>query len=243
LGDADIAKSLSSGVITYGATSYVPQTAHTLQTLPVESPGYPVPIGGGTYATFVAEPWNMQGAARVEAEAPGIAAAEQHEAEVAACRANPSSCSEDPHEIWTPTIVEAEAISGSLEGGLIANEVDALKIGHVLKKYLGINFIEQLETVIEKELFGYSAGEVESWSWGLVNGLNQCDKWAAEGKRKPKDPHCWVYVETVVLFEIPSESLGPFGKTPRIAIGEIPDFAVDPQVAYCVKGVTYCYLT
>jgi hypothetical protein len=47
----------------------------------------------------------------------------------------------------------------------------------------------------------------------------------------------------VVLFEIPSESLGPFGKTPRIAIGEIPDFAVDPQVAYCVKGVTYCYLT
>ncbi len=80
LGAADISKSLSSGVITYGATSYVPQTASTLQTLPVQSPGYPVPIGGGTYATFTAEPWNMQGGARVEAEAPGTAAVEQREA-------------------------------------------------------------------------------------------------------------------------------------------------------------------
>ncbi len=87
LGAADVSKSLSSGVITYGATSYVPQTGRMLQTVPVESPGYPTPIGGGTYASFVAEPWNMQGGARVEAEAPGIAAAEQREANEAAFNA------------------------------------------------------------------------------------------------------------------------------------------------------------
>ena len=87
LGAEDVSKSLSSGVITYGATSYVPQTGRSLQTVPVQSPGYPSPIGGGTYATFTAEPWNMQGGARVEEEAPGIAAAELREAAEAALKA------------------------------------------------------------------------------------------------------------------------------------------------------------
>ncbi len=119
LGAADISKSLSSGVITYGATSYVPQTGRSLQTVPVQSPGYPTPVGGGTYATFTAEPWNMQGGARVEAEAPGVAAAEGREAEEAACQANPAACLEDPH------------INGLITGG------KALELSEALEKKAG----------------------------------------------------------------------------------------------------------
>jgi YD repeat-containing protein len=112
LGAADVSKSLSSGVITYGATSYVPQTGRTLQTLPVQSPGYPTPIGGGTYATFTAEPWNMQGAARIEAEAPGISATEQREAAEEACRVNPGSCagSEGEESESSGSIVDPSAM-------------------------------------------------------------------------------------------------------------------------------------
>ncbi len=243
LGAGDISKSLASGVITYGATSYVPQTGRTLQTVPVESPGYPVPIGGGTYATFIAEPWNMQGGARVESEAPGIAAAEQHEAELAACRADPLSCDEDPHWIWTPTIVQSEALSGALDGGLLANELDALKVGTLIKKYLGIDFVAQLEAAIEKEVFGFNREEVEAWGGSLASGLNVCDEWAVEKRGKPKNPHCWIYIPTVNIFETPEVKLGPLATIPRVAIGEIPNFRVDPQVAYCVKGSTYCYVT
>jgi len=122
LGAADISKSLSSGVITYGATSYVPQTALTLQTLSVQSPGDPAPIGGGTYATFTAEPWNMQGGARVESEAPGIAAAEQREAEEAAeaailqCVAS-GSCGEDPPTLIIESRAQTEGLLKKLELG------------------------------------------------------------------------------------------------------------------------------
>jgi hypothetical protein len=112
LGAADVSKSLSSGVITYGATSYVPQTGRTLQSMPVESPGYPVPIGGGTYATFTAEPWNMQGGARVEAEAPAIAAAEEREAFEAAFRAaevDPEGILTGKQAVKCAEFLEAEA--------------------------------------------------------------------------------------------------------------------------------------
>src|SRR6202034_1833094 len=62
LGASDVSKSLSSGVITYGATSYVPQTGLSLQSEQVETPGYPIAVGGGAPAIFVAEPGIMQGA-------------------------------------------------------------------------------------------------------------------------------------------------------------------------------------
>ncbi len=129
LGAADVSKSLSSGIITYGATSYVPQTGRTLQTVAVQSPGYPSPIGGGTYASLTAEPWNMQGGSRVEAEAPGIAAAEGREAEEAACQANPTACLEDPH------------INGLITAGKVLELAEALKKkagnGGVYAEYAG----------------------------------------------------------------------------------------------------------
>jgi hypothetical protein len=81
LGASDIASSLSSGVVTYGATSYVPQIGRALQSETVEAPGI-APNGTGAGAAYVSqeEPWMFQGAAAEAAEAPGLEAAREAEA-------------------------------------------------------------------------------------------------------------------------------------------------------------------
>ncbi len=87
LGAGDIASSLPSGVITYGATSYVPQTGRALQSEQVEPPGLPGGSGAGAAYTMQDEPWNMQGAEREGAEAPGLEAARERAAMEAAMKA------------------------------------------------------------------------------------------------------------------------------------------------------------
>jgi streptogramin lyase len=81
LGAADVASSFSTGVITYGATSYVPQTGMPLQGAKVEPPG--APSGSGMGAPYSGEltPWATLGAQREADEAPGIGATEEREAE------------------------------------------------------------------------------------------------------------------------------------------------------------------
>jgi hypothetical protein len=81
LGAAGIASSLSSGVITYGATSYVPQLGRALQAEAVEAPGI-APHGTGADVAYSAqeEPWVFQGAAAEGAEAPGLEAAREQAA-------------------------------------------------------------------------------------------------------------------------------------------------------------------
>lgn len=80
LGAAGVASSLPSGVITYGATSYIPQTGRPLQSEQVEPPGCPGGSGLGSPYSDEIEPWVLQGAAREAQEAPGIGAAEEREA-------------------------------------------------------------------------------------------------------------------------------------------------------------------
>jgi streptogramin lyase len=87
LGALDTETSLSSGVITYGATSYIPQTARALQSEAVQPPGLPGGSGAGAPYTSQEEPWNMQGAAREAAEAPGLEAAREQAAREAAEKA------------------------------------------------------------------------------------------------------------------------------------------------------------
>jgi hypothetical protein len=84
LGAADIASAFSSGVITYGATSYVPQTGRSLQSEAVAPPGAPQGSGAGAAYTAPEEPWVFQGAAIVAAEAPGLEAARERAAMEAA---------------------------------------------------------------------------------------------------------------------------------------------------------------
>jgi streptogramin lyase len=86
LGADDVASELASGVITEGATSYVPQTGRPLAAEEVEPPGLPNG-SGGTPDAAQEEPWNMQGAARVGAEAPGLEAGREREAAEAAAGA------------------------------------------------------------------------------------------------------------------------------------------------------------
>ncbi len=86
LGAGGVERSLASGVITEGATSYVPQTGRPLAAEQVEPPGLPNGSGGTPY-TAQEEPWNMQGAARVGAEAPGLEAGREREAAEAAAEA------------------------------------------------------------------------------------------------------------------------------------------------------------
>ncbi len=98
LGAGGVEKSLASGVITEGSTSYVPQTGMALQSEEIAPPGLP-DGSGGQAANFTASSWNLQGAERVGAEAPGLEAGREEEAAKAACKANPEAC--DPEGIMT----------------------------------------------------------------------------------------------------------------------------------------------
>jgi hypothetical protein len=88
LGAADVQSTLSSGVITYGATSYVPQTGKALESEQVEPPGAPSGSGLGTPYCHELEPWVLQGGVREAKEAPGIGAAEEYEAALRAAMAS-----------------------------------------------------------------------------------------------------------------------------------------------------------
>ncbi len=84
LGSLGIESSFSSGVVTYGATSYVPQTGMQLQSEAVLPPGLPGGSGAGAPYTMQEEAWNMQGALRAAAEAVGLQAAREQAADEAA---------------------------------------------------------------------------------------------------------------------------------------------------------------
>jgi streptogramin lyase len=117
LGAADVESSLSSGVITYGATSYVPQTGRALQSEPVAAPGLPGGSGAGAPYTMLEEPWNMQGAAREAAEAPGLEAAREQtalEAALAAALAEEEAMEEEGEE---ESLGWGDTSSGSGGGG------------------------------------------------------------------------------------------------------------------------------
>jgi YD repeat-containing protein len=98
LGALGVESSFSTGVITYGATSYVPQTGRALQSEAVEAPGVGGGSGAGAPYTMQEEPWNMRGAARAGAEGPGLEAAREQAALEAAFAAAQNV---DPHELFT----------------------------------------------------------------------------------------------------------------------------------------------
>ncbi|HEY1834014.1 MAG TPA: hypothetical protein VGG08_06215 [Solirubrobacteraceae bacterium] len=80
LGADGIQSTFSTGVITYGSTSYVPQTGRALQSEQVEAPGLGGGSGLGAPYVMQEEPWVMQGIAAAAAEAPGLEAAREREA-------------------------------------------------------------------------------------------------------------------------------------------------------------------
>jgi hypothetical protein len=114
LGAAGVADELASGVITDGATSYVPQAGRALQAEAVEPPGLPNGSGAGAPVSFRMEPWNFEGAARAAAEAPGLEAGREREAAraaraalLAACEDTPGLCTDPWHILILFTPAEA----------------------------------------------------------------------------------------------------------------------------------------
>jgi streptogramin lyase len=116
LGALGAESSFSSGVITYGATSYVPQIAQALQSEAVNAPGLPGGSGAGAPYTMQEEAWNMQGAAREAAEAPGLEAAREQAAREAAELAAREAEEAEEAEAWEDPM-EGEVGQGSGGGG------------------------------------------------------------------------------------------------------------------------------
>lgn len=52
----------------------------------------------------------------------------------------------------------------------------------------------------------------------------------------PHNPHCWVYVPTNNYHVGVHSPLGFIG-----VVFELPAFNKEAQVAYCLRGATYCY--
>jgi streptogramin lyase len=235
LGAGGVEKSLASGVITEGATSYVPQIGEALQSEEVAPPGLP-DGSGGQAANFTASPWNMQVIGQVGAEAPGREAEWEKEAAEAACRANILLCPvevEDPHWIWTLTIDQAEQLAGLFQVGKV---LSFLKVDDDIKGILGIDFVAQVEAKIEQAIAGFDQSEVEGWAYNIGAGLSICAYDAEIKLGHPHNPHCWVYVPTNSYHVGFHGPLGFIG-----VVFELPAFSKEAQVAYCLKGVTYCY--
>jgi hypothetical protein len=246
LGATGISSELASGVITTGATSYIPQTGRALQAEQVEPPGLPDGSGAGAPYISPEAAWNWQNVAAGAAESPGLEAAREREAEEAACRANPSVCSEDPAWSGDVNIRVAESLSGALEGIEYAYYLGGGKIVELAEKaveYLAadlhVNFLSKLKEVFEKGLFGYSLDEVATWSFAIGSLLDDCTK--ILGHYKNSNPHCWLYMPTVIRHA--------YKGGPGL---EIPDFGADVgwedpddlAIGYCPYGRnSACYDT
>jgi streptogramin lyase len=189
LGAGGVSSELSSGVVIEGATSYVPQTGRQLQGAQVAPPGLPEGSGAGAAVTFQEESWNMQGAARVGAESPGLEAEREKEAAEAACRANIAACpgAEDPtHNVVLFTPVEAKEYGDVLCGCTVAHGVG--NVIEMIAKKIGVagvgDVVEEVLTGGLAESFGKelkSCGEYLS-----SNRANRCaleyHSWSIFGK-------------------------------------------------------------
>jgi streptogramin lyase len=149
LGANDIASTLSSGVITYGATSYVPQTGRPLQTEQVEPPGAPGGAGAGAPYIWQEEPWVMQGAAAEAAEAPGLEADREQAAFQAALLAS------DPKTYVSMHRLKAENLGKELEA--------IGSIGEFLNVFL--NIPGDIEKLVEGDLIEHFEHIEQALGW------------------------------------------------------------------------------
>ncbi len=208
LGAAAIASALPSGVITYGATSYVPQIGRALQSEAVDPPGAPGGTGAGTQYNSQVGPWVMQGAAAAGAEAPGREAAREQAAMEAAVSG------EDPPVWWIGNLEKARSL------GETYAEMESTAV--VLNTWdLPGDFVE---------LLGKVTGD-------LVSQFDDAFKWLYDaGQKLIKCSHnhrklheCGLsYAENVYTFEVPLVKVG------FTAIW--PNFSVEPRVWECEFG-------
>jgi hypothetical protein len=216
LGALGAESSFSSGVITYGATSYVPQTGRALQSEGVSAPGLPGGSGAGAPYTAQEEPWNMQGASREAAEAPGLEAAREQAA--------------------------LEAAAGAVIDPWVHSTMNRSKAAALAEEYFEA---ESLAVVLEMndlpgdflELAGKEAGEIVSefddaykWMDDAGNKLRKC----SENTRKVNGRAvniCWFEYEQIEWEPSISTPLGAIGLGVTL---KFPNFSVEPIVNECI---------
>lgn len=219
LGAAGVASSLSSGVVTYGSTSYVPQTARALQSEAVEAPGLPGGSGAGAAYTVQEEPWNMQGAAAAGAEAPGLEAAREQAAFNAAIT--------DP---WVE-----HRMNRSRAADLARNYFEAESVAVVLEMFdLPADFLE-----LAGKLAGEFMAEFEDaykWLDDAGNKLRKCAQNQRKYNGRDVNMCSFSYDQDEWEPEFPPfTGIHPIGKVTW------PNFTVEPMVNECIyiQGPSY----
>jgi streptogramin lyase len=227
LGAGGVEDALASGVITEGATSYVPQTGRSLQSEAVAPPGLPFASGGGTGVSFQESPWNIQGAARVGAEAPGLEAGREYEAALAALKACEASTTCDPPKTLYFDSDEVAEICGALDGEEIAAE--PFKVLELATTTLR-DVAKDLLIDILKELTGlHSPGE---WADSIDSDLHACLDVMTSGYRGQN----LTYVRCAIT--APMTDINTH--LPFIGTIEIPDLKKMPTASYCLYYSEHC---
>ncbi len=161
LGAGGVSSELASGVVTEGATSYVPQTGEALQGTRIAPPGLPGGSGGGAPVTFEEEAWNMEGAARVGAESPGLEAGREIEAEKAADRAAGLSTASGPVD---PSF---EVKLGGSGAEKVRNLIESGAVGPLAELVVKWAKLGGLEAAVV-------AGVIVEFGHSFATGLNYC---------------------------------------------------------------------
>ena len=172
LGAADVESSLSSGVITYGSTSYVPQTARALQSEAVEAPGLPGGSGSGAAYTMQQEPWNMQGAAAAGAEAPGLEAAREQAALEAAFAA--AGEGHDPSVILSlgDARIKGEQFLKIATAAEVINAIGSIP-GDIVEKISGL-FWDKFTVDFALNWFHEAGAKLRLCSYQYYHGIRKC---------------------------------------------------------------------
>ena len=172
LGAAGVESSLSSGVITYGSTSYVPQTARALQSEAVEAPGLPGGSGSGDAYTMQQEPWNMQGAAAAGAEAPGLEAAREQAALEAAMAA--AGEGHDPSVILSlgDARIKGEGFLKIATAAEVINAIGSIP-GDIVEKISGLIW-DKFTVDFALNWFHEAGAKLKLCSYQYYRGIRKC---------------------------------------------------------------------
>jgi streptogramin lyase len=219
LGAVGLESSLPSGVITYGATSYVPQVARALQSEAVNAPGLPGGSGAGAPYTMQEEAWNMQGAAREAAEAPGLEAAREQAALEAAFNAAQDV---DPHELFTlaDARIKGEQFMQIATAADILNVIGSIP-EDILDKVAGLIF----------DKFSVDIGL--DWYHKAGQKLIECSELYKQGFRRCN----FGYTNTTLNFLLFSATFVDFGDAPEVEKCAPPVFHVagNPWIWRCER--------
>ncbi len=209
LGAVGVESSFSTGVVTYGATSYVPQTGRALQSEQVEAPGRGGGSGRGAAYEMQESPWGMQAAAARGAEAPGLEAAREREAAAAAL----GGAVIDPSVQHFYNLEQANSVAEQF--------FEAESTAVVLTMFdLPDTFLEILGKISGEAIAHFD--DAYKWLYDAGTKLRKC----AQNRRGLH--HCRLEYDQEEWYpEIPFTGIHPFGKLTW------PNFSVEPTVYEC----------